>query len=428
MKHLILPTLLAVAPLVLADEIHMLDGTVYKNCTIEVETDQKVTFIVPITKSIKDSKTVNRDQILKIVKSTPDEVEFNKLANKYDEKALADMSLDDLKTGKEKIEKLLKTYPKSNKKADIEKLQAKVADQLKKQEDAAAKAAAEAEANKPTEEEMRRFRYDIEADDLLNKMNSYVKANDPFMAMRTFDTLKKNYSGSKAYANAYPLAQKLTTQLKAHLTKRLEIAKKKEKDKEEKNRLALSQARKIKDAEQREAYEKKRRNEAAQEQQLRTQYREATQKLREKQIRWFEPIDYVPALEDLLQVATTDAETLSNPIAQDAGKATEAFKKAWALIDEKKYDEASNELSIIRSVRMDKAYFEELSNAIVEGKQKEREERAKEREKEREKRAIERLKQREARRQERLQKGKQQNKLNDLKDRLSPSSKDDKKE
>ena len=48
-KSLIL-VLTAFVPLAAADEVKLKDGTVYKNCTVEVETPESVSLLVPVVR------------------------------------------------------------------------------------------------------------------------------------------------------------------------------------------------------------------------------------------------------------------------------------------------------------------------------------------------------------------------------------------
>ena len=99
-KSLIL-VLTAFVPLAAADEVKLKDGTVYKNCTVEVETPESVSLMVPVSGGIKDSVTVKRDLIESIRKATPDELEAARIGKMYAkpetmnagdlEKALADL-------------------------------------------------------------------------------------------------------------------------------------------------------------------------------------------------------------------------------------------------------------------------------------------------------------------------------------------------
>lgn len=414
MKRFVLPTLLLATPLAFADEIHMVDGTVYKDCTIELETPQEVSFVVPVSKSIKDSKTVARDQIKEIIKSTPDEQEFSKLARRYEQ--LEVLSLEDLKEAKEILDKFVEKYPKSKKLTEAQALQGKLGDELKKNEEAAAKAAAEAKANEPTEEEMRRFRYDIEAGRLLDQMKACVKAQDAVGAMQVFDTLKQKYPGSQSFVEAYPVAGQIAKQMKVSLNKMIKEAEARKEAEEKKENQADSKSKNM-TAEQKTAYTKKKMEKRAKEAEVRKKYSEFVAKLREKRIRWFKPTPgYVPALEELLRVATTDAETLEarlEEVMPDAGKATDAFKKAWEHVDAKKYAEASEQLSTIRATRADKEYYEALDDAITAGKQQEREAARAAREEEAKKRIEERRKKLDERR-------KQSAQLKQLEEKLNP--------
>lgn len=81
-KSLIL-VLTAFVPLAAADEVKLKDGTVYKNCTVEVETPESVSLLVPVSGGIKDSVTVKRDLIESIRKATPDELEAARIGKMY---------------------------------------------------------------------------------------------------------------------------------------------------------------------------------------------------------------------------------------------------------------------------------------------------------------------------------------------------------
>ncbi len=394
MKRFVLPTLLFATPLVFADEIHMVDGTVYKDCTIDFETPKEVSFVVPISKSIKDTKTVARDQIKEIIKSTPDEVEIAKLERRYDD--IASMTPEELKEGKEALDKFVEKYPKSKKLAIAQALQTKLGDTVKKNDEETAKAAAEAKANEPSEEEMKRFRFDIEANRLLDTMKAHVKAQDPYSAMQVFDTLKQKYSGSKAFVEAYPVAGQIAKQVQANLTKMIKDAEDRKSADDKKEREQDSKARSL-TTEQKEAYQKKKSIKRAKDAENRKKYQEFSSKLREKRIRWYKPVPgYLPALEDLQRVAASDAEVLAVKLEDamsEAGKATDAFKAAWENVDAKKFTEASEQLAIIRGTRVDKEYIEELDEVIVAGKQKERDDARAAREEEAKKRIEERRKQ-----------------------------------
>lgn len=399
MKRFVLPTLLLATPLVFADEIHMVDGTVYKDCTIELETPKEVSFVVPISKTIKDTKTVARDQVKEIIKSTPDELELSKLERRYDQPD--SLTPDVVKEGKEALDKFVEKYPKSKKLEEAKALQSKLGDILKKNEEAAAKAAAEAKANEPTEEEMLRFRYDIEANRLLDSMKAHVKAQDPYAAMQVFDNLKQKYAGSKAFVEAYPVAAQIAKQMKVNLAKMIKEGEARKDAEDKKERAQDAKARTL-TTEQKEAYQKKRSLKRAKDAENKKKYMEFATKLREKRIRWFKPVPtYLPSLEDLLRVATADADSLGMDLAEtmpEAGKATDAFKAAWENVDNKQFTEASEQLSIIRSTRVDKEYIEALEDVIVAGKQKERDDARAAREAEAKKRLEERRKQIEERR------------------------------
>ena len=63
MNKSLLLVLSALVPLSVADEVKLKDGTVYKDCTVEVETPESISVMVVVSGGIKESKTIKRELI-----------------------------------------------------------------------------------------------------------------------------------------------------------------------------------------------------------------------------------------------------------------------------------------------------------------------------------------------------------------------------
>jgi len=107
-KSLIL-ALTALVPLAAADEVKLKDGTVYKDCTVEVETPESVSLLVPVAGGIKDSVTVKRELIESIKKATPDELEATKINKTYAKPET--MNAKDLESALADLDKTIKKNP-----------------------------------------------------------------------------------------------------------------------------------------------------------------------------------------------------------------------------------------------------------------------------------------------------------------------------
>jgi hypothetical protein len=385
MKCLVLPTLLIAAPMMLiADEVQMLDGKVYKDCTIEFETAKEISIVVPVSKTIKDNVILAKKDVKQIIKTPADEVEFGKLSKKYGEPS--GLSDDDLKTGIQETDKFKTAYPKSQLLEQVGQLQTGLQAAIDSRAEVARQKAEEEKAAQPTEEELKRGRYDIEANKLLKTMKQQIKGDNPWGGMQTFESLKKGYSGSQAYVDGRVLASKLVPKLQANLAKMLQVSKasdeaEQKKDQEEyKKRKTLSEEDQKKFDEQRNA---KRKHQT----ERMSKYQDYKLKLREKKVRWFKPTaGFTRSIEDLKRVADEDANYLARKIEEsepDAGVATEAFKKAWEAVDAKNFDEAKDWAVVIKNARVPKEYYQELDQIIIDGRREAAEEARKKREEDR---------------------------------------------
>lgn len=408
MKSPLLSTLLLLAPFAMSDEIQMLDGKVYKNCTIEVETDASISFMVPVSKGIKDSMTVQKDQVKLVVRSTPDEKAFAKLEETY-ENAPGGDQLDWAEKGVKAYEGFAAKYPQSKLKSDVEKKLEALKAIVQKEKDRIAQEEAEKKAAEPTPEELMKGRYDIEANKLLESMTSKAKQANAIGAMQAYDSLRKNYPASQAYVEGTDMVSKLLPQLGTNLDKMLASAKAKKEAEEKKQEEERKLERKLLSQmtpEQKEELKKRQEEKRNAAKAKREQYRDFVTKLREKKVRWFNPDpNYVDSLEDLKRTLEEDLRDIKQELADrqagnsEAGLATPAFKKAWELVDAGKFEEAREELSVIRSSRVKQEYWSELQTKIMDGIAAAKEAERTKRQQEYAKRMAERKKNQELRRQ-----------------------------
>lgn len=436
MKYRIITSLLCIVPLALADEVQLNDGTVYKDCVVESETDKDVTIVVPVAKGIKDSKTIAKDQIKLIIKSTPDEREYAELVRKYGE--IEGMSADEMKRGLEQVDKFIADNGKSKVLDKAKELQATLKTAIEKDDEESAK---EAEASQHTPEELKRQGYDIEADKLLNKFKSRLKQNNAIPAMLVFDELSQNYGASKAYADARVSAEKILPQIVNSLSAMLKQSQEKENqiNKEESNKTTEINARRRGNLtpEQQQAVDRADREWRAEltkrrEQRLarKNMYRDQIMKIRDKKMRWFNPIPDLPdSISDLQRVAKDDLDRIKreieHPESDKAGKGSELIKTSWEALDKGDLDAASSALSEVRALRVPGQYWEALEAEIKAAKTAAYEKARAEREAARAKQLEERRKQQEERRKSSMKE--LNDRLKEMKDKNDPAKKDDKK-
>ncbi|MEG0143340.1 MAG: hypothetical protein RR808_01930 [Akkermansia sp.] len=430
MKFPLLSTLLLTLPLAMADEIQMQDGKIYKHCTIESETATDVSFMVEISKGIKDSLKVPKAQVKAILKSTPDELACDKIVQKYSKGELGESpAAEVVNKGIKDCEEFVAKFAKSKKLAEVEGIAGELKSIKKTMDDATASKIAEEKANEPTPEELMKGRYDIEANKLLSAMKGKAKSGNAIGAMQSYEALKEGYRASQAYLEGTNMAMKLLPQLTTNLGVMIKTAETKQAAEEKAQETARLQERKLMDKmteEQKSVIKQRAQDKRNLEREKRDKYRQFRTKLNEKKIRWFSPDpNFIESLQDLQRVAESDLDEVKqelNPEADDSekGRATAAFKKAWELVGDNKFEEAKDELSIIRGSRVPKEYWSELDAKITAGIIAAKEAEREKRKQEYAKRLEERKKQQDLRR------NKSKASLKDLKAEKSPAPKDSK--
>lgn len=415
MKLLKITSLLCFATVAIADEVRLVDGTIIKDCTIDVENDKEITISVPISKTIKDTKTIARDQVLLIKKSTKDEKDYSALKSKYSE--LDNLPLEDLKKGEQDLDEFIKNNAQSKKIDEAKGLLGKIKEMVALKEKAQTETQDKEEKSKPSEKDVKRFSYDIEANKVLDDFKARIKKRETIRAMISFDQLAQNYSASSAYAESREVVAKVLPQLVKNLgqmSKNAEEKSKKDRKSESDKTLELqSVARKTNlTPEQKAAAQEKLdnwRQELARREEMRnaqrTKFREEVAKLKDKKIRWYNPIPEIPmSIRDLESIAQADLKRVERELKDakydHAGKGSLGIKTAWEALDAGELDKATEALADVKAARVGRDYWDALDVEIRAAKAAEADKKRAEREVERTKLLEERRKKEDERRKE----------------------------
>ena len=374
MNKSLLLVLSALVPLSVADEVKLKDGTVYKDCTVEVETPESISVMVVVSGGIKESKTIKRELIETITKASPAELAAAKIDKNYAKPET--MNTKELEAALEELDAVIKKNPQGEVHDAAVKARATIVVLLEEKKLVeGAKAAQEA---KEAAEVTVRTKYDHEAGKLLKRFKALNTARKPYQAMAVYDRLRQNYPGSAALAEAYPDAVRISAQVNRTLD--VLIAAKEKSLGRERQVLSQEEEKRRGNAkltqEQRtallDAFQKKQVALRERENQLTEVHRAHRKKVRERGDRWFEPTaGSLEAMRDIKLVASTDAERLKNQ-EKETGAGSAALKKAWELCDEKKFGEAEEILADIRSAQVPREYYEELRETVRVGLQEQR--------------------------------------------------------
>lgn len=110
MNKSLLLALSALVPFSMADEVKLKDGTVYKDCTVEVETPESISVMVVVSGGIKESKTIKRELIETITKASPAELAAAKIDKNYAKPEI--MSAKELEAAQKELDAVIKKIPR----------------------------------------------------------------------------------------------------------------------------------------------------------------------------------------------------------------------------------------------------------------------------------------------------------------------------
>ena len=315
MNKSLLLALSALVPFSMADEVKLKDGTVYKDCTVEVETPESISVMVVVSGGIKESKTIKRELIETITKASPAELAAAKIDKNYAKPEI--MSAKELEAAQKELDAVIKKNPQGEVHDAAVKARATIVVLLEEKK-LVEEAKAVQEAKEAAEVTVR-TKYDHEAGKLLKRFKALNTARKPYQAMAVYDRLRQNYPGSAALAEAYPDAVRISAQVNRTLD--VMIAAKEKSLEKERQMLSREEEKRRANAkltqEQRsallDAFQKKQVALRERENQLTEVHRAHRKKVRERGDRWFEPTaGSLEAMRDIKLVASTDAERLKN--------------------------------------------------------------------------------------------------------------------
>lgn len=211
----ILLLLFLVAPLLpasslRADEIKLKSGQTL-NGRITYEAADIVKIEIPISASIKETKIIGRADIETIVKDAPDDVEFNKIQKLVPTASMVNVDAyrKMLETGPDAF---LKNFPDSKHLPKVKEIRATLADELDKVERGFMKL----EGDWLSPQDKVAYKELVESKIRLLRMESNVKGNtynNFIAAMREFEVIEENFSGSPAFPKAIELAKQVVPAL-----------------------------------------------------------------------------------------------------------------------------------------------------------------------------------------------------------------------
>ncbi len=169
---------------------------------ITYESSDFIKIEIQLNAGIKDTKTVLRKDIAEIQKSTPDDLEFERIQSHIPTPSL--MSSSDyeemIRTGPEAF---LKAYPDSPHKDEVEKILKQL------QEEKALRDAGQVKLEDQwiSKDYQQNFKANYQARVLKYRMNQLANKRDFTSAMREFERIEEQYTGTEAYPEAVKLAQ-----------------------------------------------------------------------------------------------------------------------------------------------------------------------------------------------------------------------------
>jgi predicted negative regulator of RcsB-dependent stress response len=228
---LILPLLLCLCAALRADTVILKNGDKLEG-KILGETDTELTMSVQVTATIKDERTVKKDEIEKVLKIQPEEEAWAALGNLTP--GNESLERDDYDRVKAALQYFITSFPQSGyAKVAKERLDLFTAEQ-KRVNDGEVKLDGKWLSKENVQEE----RVQVGGRILLNRMKRAAGAGQLTDAMAIFDQMEKGFRGSAGYPDAIELARRILPSVKAAVEQRQAQVKRRIAD--EKQRLTTS--------------------------------------------------------------------------------------------------------------------------------------------------------------------------------------------
>lgn len=353
MRFLLASVLLSASFFCPADSVHLLDGTVYKNCRIiyTTESETVIEYSDPASPSIRRELSLKTTDIYKIQQSTEEEIEAEKLEKLLRRAPTAEkeavvktigMTEDFLKRYPESIHgrKLLNLLPSAQ--AALKEIEIKEQAQESQKEGAEKERNGQTSAPVVTPEDQDRYRFDMDAQKIYKSMMEFVKQKKEVKALQMFSLLEKMQGAScfpKARVTAIKLIGILETrwqdQTSALTASREGMERKADRLSGAKKTKALQFIREQRGRE-------------------RADYQKRRESARENGYRWFNPPDNnLVALENAWSFAQQERKRLAQQAKEKtshAGKASALIHEFWNAIDGAELSEAQEALTTLKSM------------------------------------------------------------------------------
>ena len=213
-----LVSMLALAPLVLADTVTLKSGEKIEGKVI-TETPQEVTIEFNVTASIKDSRTVPMAEVAKVDKAGPDVAAYEAIKNvKPGPNSVAADTYDNLINA---VQSFLTAHPTSQYTGEVKKNLDDLSAEKKRVEGGELKI----NNNWITKEVAEKERYQITAQLTFAQMQFQDGRGDLVGALNTFELLEKNFPGARAFPEAVTLARSTLSKLRGLTERNLVAAK-----------------------------------------------------------------------------------------------------------------------------------------------------------------------------------------------------------
>lgn len=357
MRTLLISSVIVAASTCFADSIHLVDGTVYKDCKIVYSTDDEVVikYTDPERPTINQEVSLKKSAILKQTATPPEEKEFENLERQL--RKASSLTKEELCKTIASTEEFLKRYPDSIYAFKLKGPLASAQATLKEIN------ASQSQADEPsiiTPDEQGRYSFDMEADRIYKSMMKFSDKHSEVEALQMFSLLEK-MKGASCYPNAKVTAIKLIGILETRWKKQKTKAARDQEIMESKVQKMKAGPKKSKAMSFLRAQQAKHK----------TEFQKKRDEARQNGYRWFSPAaDNVYALESAWSFAQQERRrlTLKNDDESIEGKASPLIRDFWKAIDARDGEKARTTLTEIKNLGytvIPAKYTEPMSDAMI---------------------------------------------------------------
>ena len=332
-------------------EIELLNGTIYKNCSVSEETDEY--YIVSILpeegKSIRVERKVPKKDVKRLVKPTQEEIDFKRLTRLFpQEEAVDEVVAADVEVA---LARFQKKYPTSPNLAQIEEVRTMMKGVLAHLEAGDVRV----DGKWMPKAAQDRILYSMHSKKILASMRARLDSRDYRNVLNLQDKMAKDFSMSESAVTATKIARVAGLAYEKQLS---ELSQKTRKEYDERQvrlrKLPTAEAAKIREAERKVADE----------------FRGKLTADRNAGIRYctYNPKDYMSIdqaknqVENFNSIAKRDGDRQESP---HLGKADSYFQLFWTKLDERDLKAAKEQVNNINGCRVPESYKEAMRAAYT---------------------------------------------------------------